>query len=63
MAILKIMIHQICVPRSQGGGTGGRLGALFVPFSPAAGKQTREEAGPGWGGGVCGWGSRSDSQG
>ena len=40
-------IHQVCVPRLQGGGTGARPGVLFVPLGPAAGKQTREEAGAG----------------
>lgn len=47
-------IHRVCVPRSQGGGTGARLGTLFVPLGPAAGKQTREEAGAGLGWG-CMW--------
>lgn len=41
VAILKIMIHQICVPWSQEGLERG-LGSFFVSFGPTAGREDGE---------------------
>ena len=62
MALLKIrFIRSVSLGRKVEGLEQGRACSLCLSAQQLANRPGRR-LGPGWGGGVCGWGSRSDSQ-